>query len=62
MNRYKVSVIHLGYIEVDAPDEEKAREKALHTPIDLIHWLSEKEGLPGPFLITFVENTTSPGG
>lgn len=60
MNRYKVSVIRLGYIEVDASDEEEAKKTALHTPMDLIHWLSEKEGLPGPFLITFVENKTSP--
>lgn len=55
MSRYKVSVIRLGYIEVEASTEKETREQALHTCIDSVHWLSEKDGLPGPFLITLVE-------
>lgn len=57
MQKYKISVLRLGYAIVEAETEDEAREKGACLDDEMIHWLSEKDGMPGSYLVTMVRET-----
>lgn len=55
MDKYKVTVLRLGQAQVMAETKEAAALKAQNLLESEIAWLSETDGLPGKYLVTFVE-------
>jgi len=55
MMEYKVSLMRYGYVVVKADSKEEAAQKALACQETDIHWLSEADGLEGPYLVVLAE-------
>lgn len=53
---FKVSLIRLGYAIVQAESKGEASEKINTITEKGICWMTEKDGLPGPYLVTFIES------
>ena len=59
MERYKVTVLRFGRAYVMAGTKEEAVLAAQDLAEGEIEWLSKKDGMPGGYLVTLVETTTS---
>lgn len=55
MAQYRVSVMRLGRTFVEAESKEAAGEKVQKLPENAFHWLSEKDGLKGNYVVISTE-------
>jgi len=55
VRKFKVSLIRLGYTIVQAESKVAVAEEVNALTESGIHWLSEEDGLPGSYLVTFIE-------
>ena len=55
MAQYRVSVMRLGRTLIEAESKEAAGEKAQELPEIAFHWLSEKDGLKGKYVVISTE-------
>lgn len=55
MKEYKIAVLKIGSVVIQAEDVQEAKEKVQQLPMDQIHWLSKEEGDLENYLITGIE-------
>ena len=55
MQTYKMTLLQLGQAYVKAASKEEAVKIAQTLNEDKIRWLTEKEGMPGKYLVTLGE-------
>lgn len=53
--RYRITLIRFGRVIVTATSRNEAVQKAIHLEETKIHWLSERDGIPGGRLVSLIE-------
>lgn len=52
---YRITLLRFGKVIIAAASGNEAAQKALHLDDTEIHWLSERDGIPGGRLVSLVE-------